>query len=175
MKAQKNAFTLIELLLAMALLAVLALLLIGNFNTTLKRGRDAQRKNDLSQIQKALELYYEDNKTYPAFDIISPNQWKKLCTSQGCDQPNDTYYMIKVPNDPTAAYTYTYVPENTTPVASYYLFSNIENSLDQGSSVGQNGFTTGTGLVPKCDSLKTTINCKYYVSSSNADVLIPNP
>ncbi|PIP15252.1 hypothetical protein COX47_00635, partial [Candidatus Roizmanbacteria bacterium CG23_combo_of_CG06-09_8_20_14_all_35_49] len=56
----RKAFTLIELLLVIIILGVLATLIIGNFFTSLKKGRDARRKGDLEQIQRALEMYYED-------------------------------------------------------------------------------------------------------------------
>lgn len=171
MKKSKSGFTLIELLLAMALLAVLAVLLIGNFNSTLKRGRDSQRKNDLSQLQKALELYYEDNKTYPTFDVISPNASKTLCTTQSCGTSQETTYMIKVPNDPNGSYTYTYVPVPTIGIATaYYLYSHLENTLDAGSGVSQTGYSSDV----KCD-VASSIACKYYVGSSNAPILTPNP
>jgi len=154
----------------MALLAILALLLIGNFGTTLKRGRDARRKNDLNQLQKALETYYEDNKTYPTFDIFSgPN--RKFCKTISCSS-GETVYMIKTPTDPISTYVYKYVPETPSGGVSvyYYLYSNIENSLDQGSGVSFTGFTDLT----KCD-IADIVSCKYYVSSSNAAPLTPNP
>ena len=164
----KQAFTLIELLLVMALLSILIVLLTGNFSTTLKRGRDQQRKNDLSQVQKALELYYEDNRTYPTFDIFTgPN--RKFCTTQTCMTPNETVYMVKTPIDPSSSYVYRY--EFGPGGAYYYLYSYIENDLDQGSGVNKNGYTNNE----KCDAAKTTINCRYYVDSSNADSLILIP
>lgn len=170
----RKAFTLIELLIAMALLAILALLLVGNLNMTLKRGRDSQRKSDLSQYQKALEIYYEDRKTYPTFDVVNTS-YKKLCITEDCSSPSETFYMLKTPQDPSTGYTYTYVPAPTPsgggPATSYYLYSYLENTQDAGSTISQTGFTSGA----KCDAAKTTTNCKYYVSSSNAPVLTPNP
>ncbi len=168
----KKAFTLIELLLAMALLAILAILLIGNFTTTLKRGRDSQRKNDLNQLQKVLELYYDDNNTYPPFtDIFN----KKLCTADDCNSSTSVTYMVKTPRDPSTAYTYVYVPAPTPsgggPSSSYYLYSYIENSQDTGAGISQTGYTTGV----KCDAARTTTYCTYYVGSSNAATLTPNP
>jgi len=167
----RRAFTLIELLVAMVILGILSLLLIGNFTVTLKRGRDAQRKNDLAQIQKAFELYYEDNKVYPVFadnDIFG----KKLCSTGAIiatsDCPSgDTTYMVKVPKDPTSTYVYRYEPGATG--SSYYLYSYIENDLDQGSGVNKNGYVGNE----KCDAAKTTLNCRYYVGSSNASQLAP--
>lgn len=160
---RKKGFTLIELMLVMVLLAILALLLVGNFNSTLKRGRDSARKSDLSQLQKTLELYYEDNKTYPPFtDIFN----KKLCTADNCI--TGTTYMIKTPKDPSSVYKYVYAPQNGG--SSYYLYSYIENDLDQGSGVSMSGYTTSV----MCDVANTT-PCRYYVSSSNAEPLTPNP
>jgi len=161
----KKSFTLIELLLSMTLLALLIVLFIGNYNTALKRGRDTQRKNDLSQLQKALEMYYEDNGTYPSFtDIFNT----KLCTTAGCGA-TDTVYMIKTPRDPVLAYTYRYVPNASGSL--YYLYSFIENDLDSGSGVSVKGFDTEV----YCDSAKTTVLCRYYVGSSNAPQVAPNP
>jgi len=155
----------------MALLAILAVLLIGNLNTTLKRGRDQQRKNDLASLQKALELYYEDNKSYPIFtDIFN----KRLCALDDCT--NGTTYMMKTPKDPSSLYVYMYTPEPTPAGGGassyYYLYSYIENSLDQGSGVGQKGFTKHTSCTA---GISVSDSCKYYVGSPNAIPLTPNP
>jgi len=167
----KRGFTLIELVLVMGILAILSTIILGNFNTTLKKGRDAQRKNDFSQIQKALENYYEDNQTYPLFtDIFG----KKLCKSEKCLVNGETVYMVKVPNDPSSAtYVYVYAPDLSTPGAahSYYLYSFMENTNDTSQNLSVTGFTT------QADCNKSGIGslCRYYVSSSNAAVLTPNP
>jgi len=67
MDKQKNfGFTLMELLIVIAILGLLATIGLGSFRTSQMKGRDAQRKSDLSQIQKALEMYYNDYSGYPA-------------------------------------------------------------------------------------------------------------
>jgi len=173
----KKGFTLIELLLAMALMAILIVVFIASFNVTLKRGRDQRRKNDLSQLQKALELYYEDNATYPTFDIFSGPS-KKFCKTASCGS-SETVYMVKTPSDPNSSYIYRYVYE--TPVggisSKYYLYSYIENGLDQGSGVSLTGYAGVAGFTgtQTCDTLNTAATCRYYVSSSNATPLTPNP
>lgn len=167
-KTTRKSFTLIEIMLVMVLLGILVIMFVGNFNTTLKRGRDAQRKNDLSQLQKALEVYYEDNGTYPVFasnDIFD----KKLCQTTVVSSTTScpgiqTTYMVKTPKDPSsAAYIYKYVP--SVGGQSYYLYSYIENSLDQGSGVKIDGYA---GVY--CN-VGNTLLCRYYVSSSNANPL----
>lgn len=172
---EHKGFTLIELILSMTLLAVLALMLIGNFSTTLKRGRDAQRKNDLSQLQKALELYYEDNKSYPTFTNIFN---KKLCLDDNCGL-GGTVYMVKTPTDPSSSkYTYIYYPEPVQNGISsyYYLYSYMENDLDQGQNINNNGFVNpGDASITACGVAPISVYCRYYVSSSNAPQLTPAP
>lgn len=50
-------FTMIELLMVMAIMGVLAGLVIVTFPASQKRARDTQRKNNLKQYQTALEVY----------------------------------------------------------------------------------------------------------------------
>ncbi len=58
---KQKGFTLIELLVSMGIIAVLSGMAVFNFNQARMRARDVQRKSDLSQLQKALELYKNDN------------------------------------------------------------------------------------------------------------------
>jgi len=148
MRKKKNTligFTLIELLLVIAILGILATLIIGNFITSLKKGRDARRKGDLEQVQRALEMYYEDNRAYPEeSEIVFGSEFSK-----------DNYvYMKKLPNDPTSGNNYLYQSDGT----YYKLYSCIENSLDQGPGVDQSGYEVNCG---NCDS------CRYGISSPN--------
>ncbi len=69
----KSGFTLIELLVVISIIGILATLLVANYNATRERGRDAQRKNDMRQMQNALELYFQDNKRYPMGTALSNN------------------------------------------------------------------------------------------------------
>ena len=66
-KVIKNikGFTLVELLIVIAIIGVLSALLMANFIGVRQRARDAQRKSDLRQMQSALELYRSDLGLYP--------------------------------------------------------------------------------------------------------------
>ena len=61
----KKGFTLIELLVVIAILGLLATVGLSSFRTSQLKGRDSKRKSNLSQIQKALEMYYNDYGQYP--------------------------------------------------------------------------------------------------------------
>jgi len=150
-KQRKNrSFTLIELMIIIAILGVLAALISGNFITSLKKGRDARRKADLEQIQRALEMYYEDNRSYPT----SLNFGGQLCHPNGCDVK---VYMQKIPTDPVSGNNYVYISTGQT----YQLYSCIENQLDRGPGVNPTGYSQSCGI-------GICSRCKYAIISANS-------
>lgn len=60
-------FTLIELLVVISIIGLLSSVVVASLNTARAKGRDASRVQTVSQIKNALELYYNDNKTYPVY------------------------------------------------------------------------------------------------------------
>ena len=61
----KNGFTLIELLVVISIIGFLASAALVALNSARMKARDARRLADMVQIQKALDLYYQDNSRYP--------------------------------------------------------------------------------------------------------------
>ncbi|MEK7087647.1 MAG: type II secretion system protein [Patescibacteria group bacterium] len=72
MKKDKKGFTLLELLIVIAILAVLGAMVIFLLNPaeTLRKARDSQRISDLSTIKTALGIYLVSKKT-PQLDGVS--------------------------------------------------------------------------------------------------------
>lgn len=74
----KRAFTLIELLIVIAIIGILATIVSVNYPSYIKRARDTQRKSDLKQYQVALENYANQHSSvYPisgtiALDSVTP-------------------------------------------------------------------------------------------------------
>jgi len=58
-------FSLIELLVAMTVIAIIMGLALVSFQGSKASARDAKRKNDLEQIRSALEVYRVDTGEYP--------------------------------------------------------------------------------------------------------------
>ena len=149
-----KGFTLIEIMIVIAILGILAALISGNFINSLKKSRDTKRKADLQQIQKALEAYYEDVGDYPAslpsagLELTNPTNTTKI-------------YMVKLPGDPLSQCRYYYVKGvaagNTN---GYKLYATIENVDDIGPGVLQSGYTGG----PSCGA---SCVCRFGVTSSN--------
>lgn len=155
----KKGFTLLEVILIIVILGVLATLISGNFITSLKKGRDARRKADLEQIQRALEMYYEDKKAYPTSISFG---------DQLIDPASGKIYMQKIPNDPSGG-NYKYVYDSTN--NGYKLYACLENTQQvlpyaSGLNPGSN-FTCNTLCFAQ--DRTTRIICIWGISSSNTN------
>lgn len=99
--------------MVLVIVGLVAAIVVGALNLSRAKGRDAQRLSDIKQLQNALELYYTDNKTYPA----NANAWLES-TAGGWPTLLSSTYIKKVPTDPinssgvssgTSGYTYAYM------------------------------------------------------------------
>ncbi len=112
-KINVGGFTLVELLIVMALITVLAAIGIVSFRGAQNRARDAQRKADLRQYQTALEVYANDNDGFYPYHATAVGASTTLCADLGladCSNEPDPgrmeyrYYSdgSGVAGDPTA-------------------------------------------------------------------------
>lgn len=146
----RRGFTLIELLVVIAIIGGLSAIVLPNFMGARERARDAQRKSDLKQIQKAFELYKQDQNppVYPSAAPV-PNQSFTNATT-------GSLYMNKYPAD----------PQSLTPTPYYYL-QDVSDSLK---------FTLCACLENKADSDGAAGNCHAtYVCSSGKKITVNEP
>jgi len=98
-----TGFTLIELLVVISIISVLSSVVFGALNDARTKARDTQRIQALKEVQKALELYYNDNDgTYPIVDEVP--FWQGVI-STGADWSADlglslSPYIASMPLDP---------------------------------------------------------------------------
>lgn len=142
----KSGFSLIELLVSIAVIAMVMAVLFPNFMGFRQRARDTQRKSDLNQIQKALEMYKLDQnpQSYPtSFAALSCGS----CFSSGGGCTGNVY-MRKFPCDPGgAAPTYIYITVTGTPDSlKYFLSGCLENPADANSDAVANPICASTGV-----------------------------
>jgi prepilin-type N-terminal cleavage/methylation domain-containing protein len=118
---KNKGFTLVELLIVVAIIAILTGMLTVNLADARERARDAQRKADLKQIQNALELYKNDQnpQSYPQTD-----SWKNALTTNG--------FMKKIPSDPTHDQVASWpdISYTRNDVLEYDLVVCLENAAD---------------------------------------------
>lgn len=62
---QRQGFTLIELLIVIVIISILATTGFYFYRSASARARDAQRKQDLATIKRALAFYFSDHNRYP--------------------------------------------------------------------------------------------------------------
>lgn len=66
--SKEGGFTLVEVLVVVAIVAALGTAVIGSLGEGRTKARDTERMNDLAQLQIALRLYKDTNGTYPEYD-----------------------------------------------------------------------------------------------------------
>ncbi len=64
-KKTNSGFTLVELLVVISIIGLLSSFAVVSLNSARAKARDALRKGDMSQIRTALNLFYDDNLSYP--------------------------------------------------------------------------------------------------------------
>lgn len=62
---QQSGFTIIELLVFIAVITAVGLFVLSNIRSTRAQNRDSDRKNDINTLTYQLEKSYEANKFYP--------------------------------------------------------------------------------------------------------------
>ncbi len=120
----KKAFTLLEMLIVLGIIAVMLSILTVSYSTAQKKSRDAKRKGDVKAIENALEQYYSVcGYTYP-----TPNSSGSLTAPIGCvNAPNG--FIPTIPVDPKSNAEYTFTSSGTD-------FSICANSIEMESPTG---------------------------------------
>lgn len=141
MRKTTSGFTLVELLIAIVVIAVLASISVVAYSGVQERARDTIREKDMALISQALEMYYIDNGRFPQITERAPglgggaissspfaNTWAQL-------ESELSPYINDLPVDPTNSalkhrYRYQDIANNSnwpilcnssSPYQSYYL------------------------------------------------------
>jgi general secretion pathway protein G len=151
MKNLKKAFTLVELMVVITVIAILMTIAIVSFTRIQKQARDTKRKADMRTLQTALQAYYTENQTYPIVTVA-----ELATTALVVLTPN---YIPTIPLAPagTAGATnpgYTYV--SGVNGFTYSICNNLETATATGamwvvstSNAGGYGTTDGDCVPPE--------------------------
>ena len=97
-RRRQRGFTLIELMVVLAILGVLAALVVPNVIGRADDARVTAARADVNNLMQALKLYRLDNQRYPSTEQGLSALVSKPST--GPDAPNWKPYLDKLPNDP---------------------------------------------------------------------------
>lgn len=160
-RTKQKGFTMIELLLVMAITGMLATAGITSYVASLRKGRDAQRKLALENVVKAVETYSLDVGVYPAScggKIVGCDgnvcEWGTAFTNNGKD------YISLLPTDPVVTQNYVYTTAANG--KSFQIYAKLEAVSDP--HVKPDGY----GVM--CDSAGG--ECNFGLSSTNV-TLVP--
>lgn len=132
----KRGFSLIELLVVISIIGVLSGMAAFNFQQARERTRDVQRKNDMKQLQNALESYKNDQLAASYPDAANMEDLADYLTPD---------YIKKIPVDPKeqklvnswVEYEYTRIS-----VLTYELVTCLENEGDLAKDEASNAICT---------------------------------
>jgi len=120
-----------------AIIGILAVVVLINLCNARIKGRDTRRIEDVNQIRKAIEVYYNDCGQYPS--SLDPST-----ADAGC--PAGVTFgdlMNPAPADPNGtAYAYTYDSSTNTFAITFTLEGTVENYGPGAHSMTQDGITT---------------------------------
>lgn len=158
---RSSGFTLVELLIVIGIIGILSIatLLILDPMGQIQKSNDVKRKSDLTQIQKALETYNQDNNgKYPS----SSSDYKIMFNNSAVVWGTNGFapYISVMPKDPLSGRNYVYYSPDG---LSYYLYASLEHIGDPQLCASGNPCTH----VPNGASCGTNATCNFGVSSSN--------
>jgi prepilin-type N-terminal cleavage/methylation domain-containing protein len=134
-RSRGRGFTLIEILIVVAIIAILASVVLVGLGPTQREGRDSRRISDLAEVQNGLELFYNNCGFYPG---SSPDNGSACPTDWGSGLPasNGSYETMKAEVTGLAAIGVTQIPED--PSGGNFVY--------QYESVTQNSYTLAATL-----------------------------
>ncbi|MBP7842643.1 type II secretion system protein [Candidatus Woesebacteria bacterium] len=115
----QSGLSMIELLIVVAVLAILIIMALTTLPQQVNKSRDSRRKSDLQKIKIAFENYYSDKDCYPPKNILD-----------NCGGTQLAPYLPTIPCDPQTRTKYLYAPEGAVCPRYYRIFSNLEIDVD---------------------------------------------
>ena len=137
-KHLQSGLTMTELLIVVAILAILFIMALLSWQTQTAKARDGKRKADLKRYSVVLEDYYNDNECYPTSTLLD-----------NCGSTDLNPYLQSVLCDPRTDDPYDYTVD---PSCGWYaICTNLENDNDPDiEEVGCSGGCGTGGIYDYC-------------------------
>jgi general secretion pathway protein G len=94
------AFTLIELIVVLAIVAMLIAVAVPRYFNSIERSREAALKQNLSVMRDAIDKYYGDTARYPeTLDELVIKRYLRKLPEDPVTQSSDTWVLVRPPGD----------------------------------------------------------------------------
>lgn len=149
--AQSHGFTLIEVMIVVAIIAILSAIVMPNYGPYVQRGRLTEANVKLSDLRTKMEVYFQDNRMYGT-------------SGTGCGVPltssNSGYFTFTcfLSSDPAAA-TQTDDQSFVLHAVGTGAMVGFEYTIDQAGGKQTRSFIGATGLPVACWKLRKADLC----------------
>lgn len=153
-KIKKTGFTLVELLVVVAIIGLLSGMVVISMKNVKAKARDSQRVSDMNSIATALNMYHNDFNAYPYPDGCTPDDPDQGCYITGSDPLSvalkDSSAITSVPTDPLNVDNYRYYYQGVDGEDFYleYYLETTSFSNDSGRKCEEVGGYTKCYIVP---------------------------
>lgn len=142
----KNGFTFIEILIVTVLIILLSTIAVVSYRQAGIIIRDNRRKQDLQNLQVALESYRQANQAYPASTNCGGGGYDYSTCGTTWITDLDDNYLVEQPADPDQGAENYYGYQRTSATA-YYLFALLENTSDEDANGSDYGLPANAYVV----------------------------
>ncbi|HEX6635970.1 MAG TPA: type IV pilin protein [Usitatibacter sp.] len=113
----QRGFTLIEVMVTVAIVAILAAIALPSYRDYITRGRIPEATGGLADARVKMEQFFQDHRTYPDGCVVSPTApsatqiqvqaLQNFALSCVTDTANNTYTVTATGSGPMDGFTYT--------------------------------------------------------------------
>lgn len=105
MSGNRQGFTFVELMVVLAIIAILLTIALPRYFSGLERAQEAVLKEDLFTMREAIDDYYLDKGQYPqSLELLVEQRYLRSIPVDPITERSDTWILIAQPQNPSVIY-----------------------------------------------------------------------